>query len=156
MDLDFSEEQDMLRTAVRGLCADMADSVRSLENDPKGYDDNFWSQLTAMGLTGMMVPEAYDGSGMSLLDAVVVYEEFGRSLVPSPHFASSVVSAGVLLAGGSDAQKASWLPRIAAGEAIIAPAWQEPDNSSGPSRRMTAWSSPGPSATSPSPRRPTA
>ena len=139
MDLDFSEEQDMLRTAVRSLCADMADSVRSLENDPRGYDDGFWSQLTSMGLTGMMVPEAYDGSGMALLDAVVVYEEFGRSLVPSPHFASSVVSTGVLLAGGSDAQKASWLPRIAAGEAIITPAWLEPDNSSGPSGvQMTA------------------
>ncbi len=82
MDLAFTDEQDMLRSAVRGLCADAADSVRALENDPKGYDEAFWQGLAAMGLTGLMTPEVLGGSGMGLLDAVVVYEELGRSLVP--------------------------------------------------------------------------
>jgi alkylation response protein AidB-like acyl-CoA dehydrogenase len=131
MDLAFTEEQDMLREAVHALCADATDTVRALENDPKGYDDGFWEQLIAMGLTGLMLPEEHGGSAMSLLDAVVVYEEFGRSLVPSPHFVSSVVSAGVLMAAGSADQQATWLPAIAAGTAILSPAWLEPDNSSG-------------------------
>ena len=43
MDLAFTDEQDMLRDAVRSLCADAADTVRSLEDDPKGYDDGFWN-----------------------------------------------------------------------------------------------------------------
>ena len=132
MDLDLTEEQQMLREAVAGLCADAADTVRALENDPTGYDEGFWSQLAAMGLTGLMLPEEHGGSAMGLLDAAVVYEEFGRSLVPSPHFASSVVAAGILQAGGSTAQQAEWLPRIAAGEAIVVPAWLEPDNGTGP------------------------
>jgi alkylation response protein AidB-like acyl-CoA dehydrogenase len=133
MDLNFTEEQDMLREAVAGLCADASDTVRSCENDPRGFDDGFWGQLAAMGLTGLMIPEEHGGSAMGLLDATIVYEEMGRSLVPSPHFVSSVVSAGVLQAGGSADQQAEWLPRIAAGDAILTPAWLEPDNSTGPS-----------------------
>jgi len=133
VDLAFTEEQDMLRDAVRGLCADAADSVRALEDDPKGYDEAFWQGLAAMGLTGLMTPEVLGGSGMGLLDAVVVYEELGRSLVPSPHLASSVVAGGVLATAGSDAQRADWLPAMAAGEAVLSVAWLEPDNSSGPS-----------------------
>ena len=133
MDLDFTEEQDMLREAMAGLCTDATDTVRSLENDPRGFDDGFWGQLVTMGLTGLMIPEEHGGSAMGLLDAAIVYEELGRSLVPSPHFVSSVVSAGVLLAGGSAEQQAGWLPRIAAGEAILTPAYLEPDNGTGPS-----------------------
>jgi len=133
VDLAFTEEQDMLRDAVRGLCADAADSVRALEDDPKGYDEAFWQGLAAMGLTGLMTPEVLGGSGMGLLDAVVVYEELGRSLVPSPHLASSVVAGGVLATAGSDAQQADWLPAMAAGEAVLSVAWLEPNNSSGPS-----------------------
>ncbi len=133
MDLDFTEEQDMLREAMAGLCTDATDTVRSLENDPRGFDDGFWAQLVTMGLTGLMIPEEHGGSAMGLLDAAIVYEELGRSLVPSPHFVSSVVSAGVLLAGGSAEQQAGWLPRIAAGEAILTPAYLEPDNGTGPS-----------------------
>ena len=133
MDLAFTEEQEMLRNAVRSLCADAADSVRALEDDPKGYDEAFWQGLATMGLTGLMTPEVLGGSGMGLLDAVVVYEELGRSLVPSPHLASSVVAGGVLATAGSDAQQADWLPAMASGEAVLSVAWLEPDNSSGPS-----------------------
>ena len=133
MDLAFTDEQDMLRSAVRGLCADAADSGRALENDPKGDDEAFWQGLAAMGLTGLMTPEVLGGSGMGLLDAVVVYEELGRSRVPSPHLTSSVVAGGVLAAAGADTQQADWLPAMAAGKAVLSVAWLEPDNSSGPS-----------------------
>ena len=132
MDLAFSEEQDMLREAVRGLCDDAIDSVRALEDDPVGFDDGFWQGLAAMGLTGLMLPADVGGSEMGLLDAVVVYEELGRSLVPSPHFVSSVVAAGILDAAGSEEQRSTWLPRIASGEAVLSVAWLEPDNGSGP------------------------
>ena len=143
MDLAFTDEQDMLREAVRGLCADAADSVRAMENDPKGFDDDFWQGLAAMGLTGLMTPEALGGSGMGLLDAVVVYEELGRSLVPSPHLTSAVVVAGVLTTAGSDTQQAEWLPAMSAGDAVLSVAWLEPDNSSGPSGvQLTAQANP--------------
>ena len=133
MDLEFSEEQEMLREMVRGVCATAAslESVRALEDDPIGYSPEFWGQLAELDLIGLMLPEQYGGSGMSAVEGAIVYEEFGRSLAPSPHFASSVLGAGVLLRAGSDAQKDDLLPKVAKGEAILTPAWLEPKNGFG-------------------------
>src|SRR3989304_4007572 len=102
MDLAFSEEQQMLRDRVRGVCGQETPPavVRAMEDDPIGYPTGFWKKLAGIGLLGV----------------AIVYEEFGRALAPSPHFVSSVLSAGVLVTAGSDAQKAEWLPRIAGGE----------------------------------------
>lgn len=134
MDLDFSPEQDLLRESVRGICARHAglEVVRKLEDDPIGYPPAFWEALAELGLCGLTIDEAHGGSGMSLLDAVIVYEELGRSLAPSPHFVSSVVSAGVIERLGTGDQKAEWLPRISSGEAIVTPAWLEAQRGFGP------------------------
>jgi len=133
MDLDFSQEQQMLRDMVRGVSGEYApfDVVREMEDDPTGYPAELWKQLGELGLLGLLVPEQYSGSGQSLLEAAIVYEEFGRALVPSPHFPSCVMSAGVLLLAGSQEQKQEWLPKIVSGEAILTPAWMEPDGGFG-------------------------
>ena len=139
MDLDLTPEQGMLRDAVRGLCARHCDLsvVRSLEDDPVGYPVELWSQLASMGLLGMTLPEDQGGTGMTMLDAAVVYFELGRALVPTPHFASSVLAAG-LLARCRQAPTAGAGPgapdlhAIAAGEAIVVPAWLEPGGGYGP------------------------
>jgi alkylation response protein AidB-like acyl-CoA dehydrogenase len=134
MDLDFSEEQDMLREMVRGICDEYAsiDVVREMEDDPTGYPEEFWKQIGELGLLGLLIPESYGGGDQSSLEAAIVYEEFGRALAPSPHFVSAVISALSILRGGSDAQKTEWLPKIATGEAILTPAWLEPHNGYGP------------------------
>ena len=134
MDLDFTEEQELLRETVRRVCEEHAPIavVRAMEDDATGFPAPLWKQFAEVGITGLLIPEALGGAGASLLDAAIVYEELGRSLAPSPHFASAVVGAGVLLGAGSDAQKKAWLPRIASGEAILAPAWLEPDGGFGP------------------------
>jgi alkylation response protein AidB-like acyl-CoA dehydrogenase len=133
VDLDLSAEQHMLRDTVRGVCAKHAglDVVREMENDPVGYPDKFWHQLGELGLIGLTIPEAHGGTGMSMLDALIVYEELGRALAPSPHFASSVMSGGVLARAGSPAVRDEWLPRIASGDAIVVPAWLEPSRGFG-------------------------
>ena len=97
MDLDFTPEQDLLReTVARRVRSATAASTSSaqMEDDPVGYPDKFWAQLGELGLLGMTLPEEYGGSGMSMLDGVVVYQELGRALAPSPHFVSSVMSGG--------------------------------------------------------------
>jgi alkylation response protein AidB-like acyl-CoA dehydrogenase len=133
MDLDLSEEQELLRDTVRGLCQRHAgvDVVRAMEDDPIGYPDKFWAALAESGILGLHLPEEHGGSGMTILDAAVVYMELGRALAPSPHFASVVMSGGALVAAGSDAQQAEWLPKIASGESIVVPAWLEPDRGYG-------------------------
>jgi alkylation response protein AidB-like acyl-CoA dehydrogenase len=134
LDLKFSAEQDMLRESVRALCASASplSVVRELEDDPVGYSPELWKQLAHLDLIGLQLPEAYGGSGMSALESVVLYEEFGRSLAPSPHFVSSILSGGVLALAGSDDLKQEWLPRIVTGEAVLTPAWLEPENGFGP------------------------
>jgi alkylation response protein AidB-like acyl-CoA dehydrogenase len=85
-----------------------------------------------LGLLGVLIPEAFGGSEQTLLEAVIVFEELGRALAPTPAFESAVMSAGVLRAAGSEAQQQEWLPRIASGEAIVTPAWMEPQRGFGP------------------------
>jgi len=134
MDLDFTEEQQMLRDTVRGLCSQHSPIavVRAMEDDPIGYPVPLWKQLGELGLLGLTLPEAYGGSGQSGLEAMIVYEELGRALAPSPHFVSAVLSAGALVRGGTEAQKREWLPKLASGEAIFTPAWLEPKGGYGP------------------------
>lgn len=134
LNLDFTEEQDMLREMVRGLLSQYAsnEEIRALEDDPTGYSADLWSQLAELDLLGLLLPAQYGGSEMSMLEGVIVYEEIGRALAPTPHLVSCVASAGALVRAGSDAQRDEWLPRIAKGDAIITPAWLEPDNSFGP------------------------
>jgi alkylation response protein AidB-like acyl-CoA dehydrogenase len=134
LDLQFSPEQEMLRETVRGVCATTSplSVVRELEDDPIGYSPDLWKQLAHLDLIGLQLPEEFGGSGMSTIESVVLYEEFGRSLAPSPHFVSSILSGGALARAGSQAQKEEWLPRIVTGEAIWTPAWLEPENGFGP------------------------
>ena len=133
MDLDRTEEQEMLRELVRGVCNSYAplSVVRALEDDPVGYPTELWKQLGSLDLIGL-IPSEYGGSGMTALEGAVIYEELGRALAPSPHFVSAVMAAGVLLRGGTDEQKQSWLPVIASGETIVSTAWLEPGNGFGP------------------------
>ncbi len=134
MDLDFTEEQDMLRDTVRGVLSELStpEVVRAMEDDPKGYPEEMWKQFAELGLTGIIIPEQYGGSDMGMVEAAITYEEMGRALCPSPHFQSAFLSARILLASGSEDQKSEWLPKIASGDAILTPAWLEPHNGFGP------------------------
>lgn len=134
MDLEFNEEQQMLREMVHGVCSAYAppEQVREIENDPIGYPAELWKQLAELDLIGLLIPAEYGGSSMTALEGAVLYEELGRSLAPSPHFVSAVMSAGVLLRAGSDEQRKEWLPRIASGEVVMTIAWLEPHHGFGP------------------------
>ena len=128
LDLDFTHEQDMLRDMVRGLCGEFSplERVRELEDDPDGIARDLWQRFGELGLCGLMVPESGGGSGMSLIDGVVLYEELGRSLAPLPHFVSCVLGAGAIVEAGAPAQHDELLGGIASGETIATVAWLEP------------------------------
>ena len=57
-----------------------------MEDDPVGYPAPLWEQLGELDLIGLLLPEEYGGSGMSLIEGVALYEELGRALAPTPHF----------------------------------------------------------------------
>ncbi len=128
MDLDFSEEQVMLRDTAKGLCEEHSPSavVRAMEGDDIGYPQTFWQALSELGVVGLTIPEAYDGMNMGALETAIVYEEFGRKLAPTPHFVSAVLGAKMLELAGTAEQKSQWLPTIASGEKILTVATDEP------------------------------
>jgi alkylation response protein AidB-like acyl-CoA dehydrogenase len=143
LDLEFSPEQDMLRETVRKVCATYSplSVVRDLEDDPVGYSPELWKQMAELDLIGLLLPEEHGGSAMSALEGVVLYEELGRALAPTPHFASAVLCGAALARAGSTEQRAQWLGPIACGEAIVTPAWFEPENSCGPTG-VQMWAEP--------------
>jgi alkylation response protein AidB-like acyl-CoA dehydrogenase len=149
VDMDFTSEQQMLRDSVRRTCQRHAgtDVVRKLENDPTGYAPALWTALGELGLLGLTIPEEHGGSGMTFLDGVIVYEELGRALTPSPHFVSCVLAAGLLQRAGTPAQQADWLPRIASGDAILSVGWLEPGGGYDPAGISTRLSEQGADAT---------
>ncbi|MBV2235408.1 MAG: acyl-CoA/acyl-ACP dehydrogenase [Sterolibacterium sp.] len=133
MDLKFTEEQNMFRDMTRNLCADYSsvDVVRKMEDDPLGLPTELWAQMKETGLLGILVPEEFGGMGLNMIDCAVIFEEMGRTLTPGPFFSSSVMSTLVLSRAGSAEQKQAVLPQIASGDAIVVPAWLEPDNGYG-------------------------
>ena len=128
MDFGFSEEQEMLRQAARDFLAKECAMpyVRKMMEDDRGYSDAFWRQMAELGWMGLVLPEAYGGSGLGFVDLVVVLEEMGRVVAPGPFFSTVVLGAGALLEGGSAAQKEALLPGIAAGKTIATIAQLEP------------------------------
>ena len=133
MDLDFNEEQVMLRDTARGICEELSPSavVRAMEQEEAGYSAPFWGQLSELGITSLGIPEAHGGMAWGALEMAIVYEEFGRALAPSPHWASCVLSAKLLELAGTETQQQTFLPGIASGETIVVPAWLEPKNGFG-------------------------
>jgi alkylation response protein AidB-like acyl-CoA dehydrogenase len=134
LDLDFSQEQEMLRQTVRDVLEKHCplEVVRDMEDSPTGYPLSLWTQLGELDLIGLLLPEEHGGSGMTLVEGVALYEELGRALAPTPHFVSAVMAGGVIAAAGSEAQKSEWLGGIASGERIITTAWLEPENGFSP------------------------
>ncbi|MBP7928342.1 MAG: acyl-CoA/acyl-ACP dehydrogenase [Acidimicrobiia bacterium] len=128
MNLDFSEEQLMLGDMVRSLleASSPVTAVRELEDDPVGFDRQLWQQFAEADLIGLLIPESFGGSGQSLLEGIVLYQELGRALTPLPHLESAVLAAGAIASAGSSAQCEEWLPSLADGSSIMIPAWLEP------------------------------
>jgi alkylation response protein AidB-like acyl-CoA dehydrogenase len=129
MPLVLTEEQSMLRDSARGLITDKAPvaHLRALRDgkDATGFSRDIWKAFAEMGFSGLLVPENLGGSGLGYVEAGVVMEEIGRTLMPSPFLSTAVLAASALSRGGSEAQKAAHLPKIADGSLLAALAVDE-------------------------------
>ncbi|MFC2051530.1 acyl-CoA dehydrogenase family protein [Chloroflexota bacterium] len=131
MDFSMSEEQEMIKTAARDfLGKECPESfVREMEEDDDGHSPETWRKIADLGWLGLVYPEKYGGSGMSILDLTVLYEEMGRAMFPSPHLSTVVLCGMTILAAGSEEQKADLLPKIANGDLILSLTLTEPQSS---------------------------
>ena len=131
MDLSFSSEQDMLRDSAAKFLANECPfaKVKELEESAEGYSADLWKQVAELGWLGMSFPEAYGGFDGSFMDLVVIQEEIGKALFPSPFFSTVVECGYVILDGGSEEQKTKLLGGISEGSLIAALAQYEEDGS---------------------------
>lgn len=119
MNFGLTEEQELLQETVRGFCERECppSRLRSLFDAGEGHDPALWKGLGEMGLLGLIVPEAFGGAGLELLDLALACEVLGQAALPGPFLGHQLVSLAIA-SSGSDAQKHAWLPRLSSGELI--------------------------------------
>jgi alkylation response protein AidB-like acyl-CoA dehydrogenase len=120
MTLDFSPEQQRLRDAARRLLTDRCTpaAVRKVLEGDDRYDRGLWRELAELGYLGIAIPEEFGGSGGGYLELCVIAEELGRVLAPVPVSSSTYLATEFLKIGGSPAQQAAYLPKLASGASV--------------------------------------
>ncbi len=132
IDLELDEGHELLRRSAREFLAKRFPlaRLREVEKSELGYDPELWREMAALDWAGLGLPEELGGAAAGFLAQYALHLELGRALVPSPLLASSVIAAELLLAAGGDAER-ELLRRIASGDAIVAPALDEPEGGFG-------------------------
>ena len=122
MDLELTETQKSLQTAARSFLESECPwtVVRDLHDSDNGYSPEMWQKMAELGWVGLFLPEEYEGAGGSLMDLIVLLEEMGRALLPSPFISTALLGTQALLLAGTAEQKASFLPQISRGQLITA------------------------------------
>jgi len=128
MDFKLDEEQQMLADTVQRFVnqAYAFDDWRKLAASARGFSEQHWQTLAAMGLTGLNVPENHGGLGAGPLETMIVMEQLGRGLVLEPFLSTAVVGAALVARGATPTIQADLLPGIAAGTQRVALAALEP------------------------------
>jgi alkylation response protein AidB-like acyl-CoA dehydrogenase len=114
--IGFNEDQANLLEVATAFCREKSPiaTVRRLIEDEIGHDPALWREIAALGWLGIAIPEDFGGVGLGLGEVVPVVEQMGRTLLAGP-FVSTTLAAQAILAGGTEAQKQGWLPRLATG-----------------------------------------
>ena len=118
MDFDFNPDQYLLRDSVRGFLADQW-GPRKLRAAGGKFSPDLWTGLCGLGLQTLLVPEEFDGAGLGMVDLVLVLEEFGRALVPSP-MVETMLASDIVARFGTPLQRSSLLPKIISGDCRFA------------------------------------
>jgi alkylation response protein AidB-like acyl-CoA dehydrogenase len=117
----LTDDQREFDAAVRGYLADRFDlaAVREVVEDPAGdgHPQALWKAAAEQGWLAVTVPEEHDGLGLGLVEAQVIARALGAGVAPGP-WRGTVLAAEAIRLAGSDEQKAAWLPRLAAGDAV--------------------------------------
>jgi alkylation response protein AidB-like acyl-CoA dehydrogenase len=118
MNFGFTDDQQAIKRTAREFLEARysAATVRRLAEDERGFTDEQWQELVELGWPGVIVPEESDGLGLGAVELVVIAEEMGYALVPSPWF-STTCAALMLVAAGTEEQRERWLGPLARGEA---------------------------------------
>jgi alkylation response protein AidB-like acyl-CoA dehydrogenase len=139
MNFDLSQDQKLLVDTAAAFVRKESPvtRLRAMRQDPLGYSKQVWKQMGELGWLGILVPESLGGFGGAFVDAALVIEKLGTTLVPEPYVASVVLAGGMILAAGSEAQKKRWLEPLVSGDATYALAYAERESRFDPLRIAT-------------------
>jgi acyl-CoA dehydrogenase len=129
MDLVLTEDQELIAKTAADFVREKSPlaRMRALRdtNDATGFSRALWKQMAELGWVGIAFPESVGGAGLGFAELAVVLEQLGRALAPEPFLSTVLLGGQALLLGGSEAQQQAWLPRVCAGDALLALAHQE-------------------------------
>ncbi len=130
LDFSLSEEQAMVLEAVQGVIRKLEPKrdqfIRTLYEEQR-FPDEVWDEMANAGIMGALVPEEYGGTGVGLLAMTLALEEFAKHGLANTFGVLTTMANMAILKGGSEEQKAEWLPKMAAGSIKCAFAITEPD-----------------------------
>lgn len=127
MDIQLTEEQQLLRSSIQRLLKDNYhfESRRKIVASEEGFSREIWRSFAELGLFAAPFAEDVGGLGGGTLATMIAMEEFGRHLVVEPYFETVALAGGLIEHAGTPAQKALHLPGIMGGETVWALAWAE-------------------------------
>ena len=129
MKLILNEEQQFLKDTAKNFAEERTpvNHFRSLRDnkDDLLWDKDTWKEMVNLGWSGILIPEEHGGSNFGLAGISVILQECGKTLTPSPLFATGVLGAYAISQYGTEEQKKKYLPQIANGEITTAIAIDE-------------------------------
>jgi alkylation response protein AidB-like acyl-CoA dehydrogenase len=129
MTLVLQEEQTMLRNAAKDFLQARAplSHLRQLRDEgvAEGFSRELWEEMAEMGWAAIIIPESYGGLEYGYTGLGLVLEESGRTLTPSPLLSTALLGTSALILSGNEDICSEWLPQVAAGEKLLAVAFEE-------------------------------
>ena len=126
----LDEGQQMLASTAAQFLSKSAPvgRLRELPRAPgaDGFSRALWAEMAELGWLGLQIPEAHGGLGLGFFDLAIVLEASGQTLMPEPFVSTLLLGAQALLLGGTDAQRARYLPKTLSGEQVGAMGMTEP------------------------------
>ncbi|MHB1342833.1 MAG: acyl-CoA dehydrogenase family protein [Thermoleophilia bacterium] len=121
MNLTLSDEQVLLTKTARAFMEKRfpKDVLDRIDEAGEGYSSEIWEEMAELGWMGLVIPEEYDGVGMTFEDLALLLEEIGRIRPISPFFSTVIFGALPIMELGTEEQKGAILPKIAMGESIV-------------------------------------
>mgnify|MGYP001362801960 FL=1 len=129
MNLDYNDEQNMLREQIQKFCESEYDFYKreKIVQSSKDFDENVWNLFAEQGWLSMPFSEQSGGLGFGPIELSILFEEFGKALVIEPYL-STVVLSGTLLDKSIFSQKNDLIEKICTGSMHISLAYAEVDN----------------------------
>ena len=129
MNLDYNDEQNMLREQIKKFCESEYDFYKREEivKSSKDFDENVWNLFAEQGWLSMPFSEQSGGLGFGPIELSILFEEFGKALVIEPYL-STVVLSGTLIDKSIFSKKNDLIEKICTGSIHISLAYAEVDN----------------------------